>query len=176
MAALKLLDAGSWKDAKFTGERIPTFEETMRLCKRLDLYAYMEIKTDSTLSQVQGLLDIVRRTGMRGRIEFDSGYATALLKVISEDPDQRVGYVSGVLSSGLIAYTQTNLMTGSNRASVVVGFPTVTTLLVEEAHSYGIDVVTWTLNSSTQVNQAAAMGVDGIMSDILNIAEVLQTT
>lgn len=39
-----------------------------------------------------------------------------------------------------------------------------------------VDVVTWTLNNSTQVNQAAAMGVDGIVSDILNIAEVFQTT
>lgn len=38
------LDAGSWKSGKYAGEKVPTFEEAMRLCHALGIHAYVEIK------------------------------------------------------------------------------------------------------------------------------------
>jgi glycerophosphoryl diester phosphodiesterase len=40
-------DAGSWFDAGFAGERIPTFEETIDLLEELGLGANIEIKPDA---------------------------------------------------------------------------------------------------------------------------------
>lgn len=44
LAELKALDAGSWFDAKFAGERIPTLEECLNLCLELGLLINIEIK------------------------------------------------------------------------------------------------------------------------------------
>lgn len=42
----------------------------------------------------------------------------------------------------------------------------VTAQLVEEAHRCGLEIMTWTVNSSRQMRQLADWGVDGIISDI----------
>ena len=42
----------------------------------------------------------------------------------------------------------------------------VTAPLVEEAHRCGLEIMTWTVNSSRQMRQLADWGVDGIISDI----------
>ncbi len=44
LAELKQLDAGAWKDAKFKGERIPTFAEALDLAKAKGVGIYVEIK------------------------------------------------------------------------------------------------------------------------------------
>jgi len=41
---LRKLDAGSWKDPKFTGERLPTLAEALDLAKARQIGVYIEIK------------------------------------------------------------------------------------------------------------------------------------
>jgi glycerophosphoryl diester phosphodiesterase len=43
-ARLATLDAGAWKDARFAGESVPSFEAAARLCVELGLWANIEIK------------------------------------------------------------------------------------------------------------------------------------
>ncbi len=43
-AALALLDAGSWFSASFSGEPVPSFASAVQLCRRLGLWANVEIK------------------------------------------------------------------------------------------------------------------------------------
>lgn len=44
LAEIRLLDAGRWFSANFTGEKVPTFEEAMALCAKRGLGANVEIK------------------------------------------------------------------------------------------------------------------------------------
>lgn len=45
LAEMKALDAGNWKDEKFTGERVPTFEEFLELFKdQKDMLFNIELK------------------------------------------------------------------------------------------------------------------------------------
>jgi glycerophosphoryl diester phosphodiesterase len=46
LAAIRELDAGGWFDARFAGERVPTLDETLVLCRDLELGANVEIKTE----------------------------------------------------------------------------------------------------------------------------------
>ena len=43
-AELALVDAGSWRDAQYQGEPVPTFAAAGQLCAELDLFANVEIK------------------------------------------------------------------------------------------------------------------------------------
>ncbi len=44
LAELKTLDASSWKDPKFAGEKLPTLAEALELAKKLDTGIYIEVK------------------------------------------------------------------------------------------------------------------------------------
>src|SRR5271170_7173679 len=46
LAAVRELDAGSWFDPSFAGERVPTLDEVLLLASELDLGANIEIKSD----------------------------------------------------------------------------------------------------------------------------------
>ena len=178
LATAKTYDFGSWKDAAFTGETIPTWDEYLILAKKLDLHGRFEIKTDATLAQVQGLLSSIKKAGMQGRIQLDSFYVTALQKVVAEEPTQDIGYLVGNLDgptwTAAVASAVTNFQTGSNRVSIEPGMPNLTKAKVEEAHEAGLRVVVYTINSTADVATLADMGVDGIMTDALNIAQVIR--
>ena len=86
-------DFGIWKGEEYKGTKIPTFEEFLQLCKRLDLDPYIELKGDRGYSTkaVKGLVDLVRQYGMEKRatwISFDKPYLEA---VRACDPDARLG-------------------------------------------------------------------------------------
>lgn len=53
------LDFGSWKNADYVDEMIPSFQEFVDLCVELELHPYVEIKNGATLSQVGQLAAIV---------------------------------------------------------------------------------------------------------------------
>lgn len=174
----KKYDFGSWKGSKFTGERIPTWDEYLILAKKLDLYGYFEIKTDITSVQAKSLLSSVAKAGMKKRVQFDSFYFAALQKIVAEDPTQDVGYLVGALSdanwTAAIATAVTNFQTASNHVAIEPPITNLTKARVEEAHQAGLRVVVYTINSTSDVLALANMGVDGIMTDALNIAQVIR--
>lgn len=174
LATAKTYDFGSWKGAEYTGTTIPTFEEVLKVLKKLSLYGYFEIKIEATVARVQQLLALLKKTGMQGNIEFDSFSYANLQKVVAEDPTQAVGYL-GTLSSPFIA-SCVALKTGQNKVAAAVSSGSVTAALVEEAHQNGIKVVCWTVNTAADVPTLAALGVDGIMTDTLNVAALLRAS
>jgi glycerophosphoryl diester phosphodiesterase len=46
LAAIHAFDAGEWFDRRFAGEPVPTLDETLVLCRQLDLGANIEIKAE----------------------------------------------------------------------------------------------------------------------------------
>ena len=86
-------DFGIWKGEEYKGTRIPTFEEFLQLCRRLDLDPYIELKGDRGYSTkvVEGLVDLVRKYGLEQRatwISFDKPYLEAVRDC---DRDARLG-------------------------------------------------------------------------------------
>ena len=61
--SLKLLDAGYWFDPKYSGETVPTLQETLDLCDKLKLGVNLEIKTynDSAYNIVTQTLSVVNK-------------------------------------------------------------------------------------------------------------------
>jgi glycerophosphoryl diester phosphodiesterase len=62
LAAIRRLDAGSWFSVDFAGERVPTVEDSLALCRELGLGANVEIKAErgrgaATAAAVSACLD-----------------------------------------------------------------------------------------------------------------------
>lgn len=55
-AYLSTLDAGSWKDPKFTGEKIPTLEQTLKYFKEHNMVAVLEIKVAHLVDEILEML------------------------------------------------------------------------------------------------------------------------
>ena len=89
-------DFGSWKAPEYTGTKIPTFEEFIRLCRNIGMHPYIELKNNGGYSQetVNGLVDIVKSCGMGGKVTWASYNATFLGYVKTADSSARLGYLA----------------------------------------------------------------------------------
>ncbi|HET6219372.1 MAG TPA: glycerophosphodiester phosphodiesterase family protein [Acidobacteriaceae bacterium] len=64
---LALLDAGAWMGERFTGMRIPRFEEAVQVAREHGIGLYLDIKTKGIAAP---LLEILQREGMLERVVF----------------------------------------------------------------------------------------------------------
>ena len=63
----QLLDAGAWMGERFTGMRIPRFEEAVQVAREQGIGLYLDIKTKGIAAP---LLEILQREGMLERVVF----------------------------------------------------------------------------------------------------------
>ena len=64
---LQLLDTGAWMGERFTGMRIPRFEEAVQIAREQGIGLYLDIKTKGIAPL---LLEILEREGMLERVVF----------------------------------------------------------------------------------------------------------
>ena len=71
---VKQYDFGSWFSPNYTGEKIPTFEEFIALCRKLGLHPYIEIKSVSGITEdhIKSIVNIVKRYGMKDKVTYIS--------------------------------------------------------------------------------------------------------
>lgn len=173
-AQARTYDFGSWFSPTYTGTQIPAFEEILRSMKNLGLHGFFELKTIVTTAQINALQTLLNKTGMRGKVQFDCFFYSVLQEIVSISPTQNVGLL-GTLSSGFIDQCVA-LKTGQNKVTAAVSYTSVTPELVQEAHDKGVDVIVWTIDVAADAIAAANKGVDGIMTNTLNVAHTLRNS
>ena len=166
---VRAYDFGSWKSASYTGEKIPTFEEFMRLCRGLDLHPYIELKGAPTEAQVQGLIDIVKRYGMRGKVTYISFSPELLTYVKNYDDTARIGYVVNNIGDNHIS-TANQLKTDKN--DVFIDSASYTEEEANRCINASISLEVWTINDSNVISSMNPY-VNGVTSDIVKVEDVL---
>lgn len=81
---LSTLDAGSWKDPKFVGEKIPTLKQTLDYFKTNNMVAVLEIKVANIVDEV---LEMLYATKMEKKTVIISFAESAIAKIKIEEPD-----------------------------------------------------------------------------------------
>jgi glycerophosphoryl diester phosphodiesterase len=157
---LRTLDAGSWFSPEFAGEQIPTLDEILGFAAQADVNLYLEIKGESGYGIERALV-----AALRGRVE------AMRVVVLSFDPPtlELVRRLDRVIMTGLLwdddpANAVERAMHIGARQLAPRG-DSVNAELVADAHTNGLQVVTWTINAPEHIRALAAAGVDGIMSD-----------
>lgn len=162
---LKEMDFGSYFSAEYTDERIPTLADVMELVKTSDCNIYLELKNIGDIDGfVEKVLQTTKEYGMQDRCLFASFYYPYL---------EQCKVIDSTLS---ILYNTT-----SATESLIQQYPAeyygmyienINTDIIEAIHEAGSQVFVWTANTPTQMYLACDMGVDGVTSNYVGVANV----
>jgi glycerophosphoryl diester phosphodiesterase len=164
LAAIKELDAGSYYDVAFKGERVPTLSEVFETLGRR-IFINIEIKNyasplDNLPSQIASL---VQKFNLGEFVLFSSFNPLALLKLRCLLPQ---------VPSGLLIFH--GIMGGWARGWLGRRFPCqafhpdvrdVTPAFIESTHQTGRRMHVYTVNEPEDMKRLFALGVDGIFTD-----------
>jgi glycerophosphoryl diester phosphodiesterase len=165
-AQLLQYDFGSWKNVKYTGTRIPTFEQFLALARSLNLMAYIDLKVCDD-EKAELLTDLVRKYGMVKHVTWIGDWP--LLKyIVSHSPYSRIGLlVSSDTDATQIASYYNSLLSGANDVFIDVNYGAYTASKYYNAISaLKCPVEVWTLNSFDYFStQEVAKNVTGVTTD-----------
>lgn len=167
-------DFGSWKDSKYAGTKIPTFEEFIALCRNLGLHPYIEIKqnTNYTQEQLSQIVYYVEAYGMKGNvtyISFDSNYLSMIKNI---DDKARLGYLTSNTVSSTIINTVNGLRTTYNDVYLGLDKNCVTDSVVSLCKQNHIPLEIWTVNSENEIKNIKSY-ISGVTSDYYNVETIV---
>jgi glycerophosphoryl diester phosphodiesterase len=163
---LRDLDAGSWKEEQFAGETIPTFEEILERyhgkigilieLKAPELYPGIEEQVSEALKKRN------LNKPQNGKIIIQSFNFESMKKVNQLLPQVPIG----VLTSNRADTTLEALQEFSTYADWFnPSYGIATEELVNQVHSLGMQIGSWTVRSQEAAGLLFEMGVDAIISD-----------
>lgn len=175
LAEIKKLDAGSWFDRRYAGQRVPTLAELLKVAGR-NTGLSLELKAPANSPGVATLLakelnaarltdGATLRSGAY-RVQVHSRDQTALKEFHASAPKVQLSYLTGgrMLPDGELA----------SLAGWTVGVyahPRATSAAdVERAHAKGLKVISDPVDSPAEVAMAANQGYDWVTSNFAGTA------
>lgn len=163
---LRSLDAGSWKGEQFVGEKIPTFDEILDRY-RGKIGILIELKSPELYpgieeSVAKELKERYLHLPQDEKIIIQSFNFESMKKM-----DALLPYVPiGVLTSSSTDTTEQALKEFSAYADYFnPSYGIVTKDLVNQVHSQGMKISSWTVRSQEAADFLLSMDVDGIITD-----------
>lgn len=164
LAQLKELDAGSWFDERFRGERIPLLDEVFEAFGRQTL---INVELTNYASPADALPDrvaeLVLRHGVEDNVFFSSFHPINLARIARRLPSAPLALlalqgVRGKLARGLV---------GRWFAPRILHpyFTDVNAAVVAREHRRRREVNVWTVNDPAEMDRLFKLGIDGIITD-----------
>lgn len=155
---VRSLDAGYWFSEKYKGEKVPSFEEVLKLAKG-KVKLNVEIKSSSESETVaKKVVKLIQKYSMQDECVITSFDYDALIAVKNIDKDIQTGYILSV------AYGKFYENDGVDFFSVNASF--LTKRIVDAIHNTGKQVYAWTVNNDTSIKNLANKGIDNIITDV----------
>ena len=164
-------DFGSWMSENYAGEKIPTFEEFLKLCKEIGLKAYIDLKQALSEEQAQLLVNISEKYGMRENVSWIAYSYAALSAIKNVDNKARLLQLCNEITDNIITCA-TNLKTEHNEVAIDAAFYLVTDDMVKMCMDADIPLEVYTPNYEVQILGLNSY-ITGVTSDLLVAGKVL---
>ena len=153
---LRTVDIGSYRDPRFSEERVPLLSEVLELARgRVKLN--IELKVYGQEERLETLVaEIVERYDMQDDVVFMSLSLPVVRTLKALRPDWRVGLLSSVAVGDITRLDADFFAINARFAS---------RSFVERAQGRGKGVLTWTVNDPAGMSAMMGKGVDGIITD-----------
>jgi glycerophosphoryl diester phosphodiesterase len=167
LAAIRQCDAGAWFASAFAGERIPTLDETLRLCRELGLGANVEIKAE----RGRGAATAVAVAGSLGRVAERVPpvlISSFLPDAVAEAARQMPSVPRGMLWRSLPRDWR-NTAERLGCATIHLGQSELTEAETAQILAAGYKVLAYTVNDAARARQLLGWGVASVFSDAPDI-------
>lgn len=167
LAELKQLDAGSWFDPSFAGERIPTLEEVLEFAAGT-IALNIEIKTEAVTDDLKGgvaekCLALVRKYGMEEHVLFSSFDYRAVQHLKELDSNIPVALLYERKQAG--KRTPSQLMTDYNADAFNCSFRQLSKKRLADIKAHNIPVFVYTVDKVSRMRKLLSRGVTGIFTN-----------
>jgi len=169
LAQIKELDFGSWFSPKFTGEKIPTFDEFIKLCKNLGLHPYIQL-AGLTQEYLDDLLFTLKKYGMLGNVTWISFSANILNTIKSNCSNARLGYCVSDITEDIIN-SAIGLKTDDNEVFIDCVFGNLTEEKVNMCINLDIPLEVYTITSHAHIRDIHPY-ITGMTTDFVNCGKV----
>jgi len=136
--------------------RIPTLEETLRLCRN-------RVKLNIELKEISSLtlfLEVLRAGSSPDEVFLTSFNRDLIIEMAHLAPDIRRGIITALPVDDNIT-----LARETKSDMIIVMYPFVAADLLSRAHAAELPVFVWGFPDMEQVRNALGMGVDGLVTD-----------
>ncbi len=156
---IQTLDAGSYKDAAFAGEGVPSFEQVLDFFNRINCWILIEIK-DGYTDIASDVAKMITDKGMENQVKIQS---------FNWDYMDTVKSVNPYICTGLLGYI---IFTAQVKALVsghdFLSLNSYTQATINHAHTNGLETFVWTENTANDIQNYVDINVDGIIgNDVL---------
>lgn len=164
---LKKLDFGSWFSEEFENEPIPTLEEVMDLISTEDILFNIELKSGAVLYPgIERLVvEMVKKYKMEERVIISSFNHYSLLEVKRIAPEIKIGLL---YSAGLVEPWEYAKRLGAEAIHPL--YISIPPEAVKACNENGVLVNPYTIDKPEHIKLAALAGVDGIITNVPDIA------
>ena len=183
LADLKRFDFGIWKNVKYKGETIPTFEEWVSYCKCIGVDIYIDKKINDTLmaEKIEEMVTIVRRHGMLRHATWLGFYP----EVRTYDPKARCVLLTTPTSEMVNDQTLLQALEDGGEYSIIFE-PEITQLTAENAalaldkgfglEAYYVEFFPYDIPKSTifqNMINAINLGCQGLTMDYYTVEDAI---
>jgi glycerophosphoryl diester phosphodiesterase len=166
---LRQLDAGSWFDPRFVGERIPTLRQVFEgVGQRLLINVEIKVAPGHHPPDLEKeVVRLIEKEGMTDRVLVSSFSPRSLRRV------QRLNrhILLGVLYGRPMFLLSVLRWLGLSYDALHPPYPLVNARTIARARQQGKRVNVWTVNDAAEMRRMRDLGVDGIITnypDVLN--------
>ncbi len=160
---IRMLDAGSFFNESFAGERIPQLSQVIEFAKEKEIRLNIELKPNGHEKDLVGsVLRIVEENEFTDSCVITSQKYDILRQVKKHNPNIETVYVMG------LAYGAINRLKAADAFSI--RSTSITRSLVTDLHNRGLEVYAWTVDSRENMNRMINLGVDNIITNNVPLA------
>ncbi|MDQ0493690.1 MULTISPECIES: glycerophosphodiester phosphodiesterase [Paenibacillus] len=150
---LQQLDAGSWKDAEYCGEKIPSLAQVLDMCRgRVSLNIELKTAGDMYPGLEKAVLREIVMRQMEGEVVLTSFERTALRRTKELAPEIRTGLIIDARPDDLAKQLEK-----LQCSFLSMGYPRLDRNLMKDLTGRGITVMAWTVDDRRIMRKLSAL-------------------
>lgn len=155
------IDTGS-NINKYNNLSVPTFNEYLKICKKYDCYAIVELKKTLTQSSIKNVVKTIKSENMKNKCIIISFDETVLNTVRKTDSSIKMGYLVKTAS-------QSSINKAISYKNCIICPGKISEELIEYAKAKKVQIDVWTVNDYQKKAILNNMGVDFITTNIVDM-------
>jgi len=160
------LDVGSYKDARFAGEKVPLLEDVIKWAKANQMRLNIELKPTGYETDIEKrVVDLIRKYNFANECMVSSLFYNMLEKVKEIDPDITTVYVLS------LAFGDVTELAAADYFSIEA--TSITKEMVSRVHAAGKQILGWTVNTEEGIEKMIRLNVDNIVTDKIALGKDL---